>query len=260
MIEEILHISSLDLSYEGSSDKVLQNVNLSLNKGEVLLILGENGSGKSTLIRAISGLLPYQKGSLQFYNKEISTWSKQDLARRMALVLTEKNISGMLDVEEFVAFGRYPFTNWLGKLRQEDLQAVEKSIDSCGVQHLRHKKIDQLSDGEKQKVFLARALAQSCECLILDEPTTHLDVKNTVSQLKLIQSLSKEQGKSIIFSSHQFDLALQVADHLALVVDGKVHMIKPQDFYDDCKYQEMLLGEAYRFDVKTNRFSLKLFS
>jgi iron complex transport system ATP-binding protein len=173
-------------------------------------------------------------------------------------VLTEKNISGMLGVEEFVAFGRYPFTNWLGKLTERDQNAVEQSIERCGLQHLRKKRIDQLSDGEKQKVFLARALAQSCDCLILDEPTTHLDVKNTVTQLKLIQSLSKKEGKSIVFSSHQFDLALQVADKVCLIEGQQAHLIKPQDFYDDCRYQEMLLGEAYRFDVGSNRFNLKL--
>lgn len=258
MTEEIIHISSLDLSYEGSSDLVLSNVNFSLNQGEVLLILGENGSGKSTLIRAIAGLLPYHSGSVKVFGNEVSRWSKQELARKMALVLTEKNISGMLGVEEFVAFGRYPFTNWLGKLTEHDQKAVEQSIGRCGLQHLRNKRIDQLSDGEKQKVFLARALAQSCDCLILDEPTTHLDVKNTVTQLKLIQSLSKEEGKTIVFSSHQFDLALQVADKVCLVEGQQVHIIKPQDFYDDCRYQEILLGEAYRFDVNSNRFNLKL--
>jgi iron complex transport system ATP-binding protein len=258
LTEEIIHIRSLDLAYEGSSELVLSDVNLRLNRGEVLLILGENGSGKSTLIRAISGLLPYQSGSIEVFGKEVKQWSKQDLARKMALVLTEKNISGMLGVEEFVAFGRYPFTNWLGKLTERDQNAVEQSIERCGLQHLRKKRIDQLSDGEKQKVFLARALAQSCDCLILDEPTTHLDVKNTVTQLKLIQSLSKKEGKSIVFSSHQFDLALQVADKVCLIEGQQAHLIKPQDFYDDCRYQEMLLGEAYRFDVGSNRFNLKL--
>lgn len=258
MIEEIIHISSVDLAYEGSSELVLSDVNLRLNRGEVLLILGENGSGKSTLIRAISALLPYQSGSIQVFGKEVKHWSKQELAKKMALVLTEKNISGMLGVEEFVAFGRYPFTNWLGKLTENDQKAVEQSIFRCGLQHMRNKRIDQLSDGEKQKVFLARALAQSCDCLILDEPTTHLDVKNTVSQLKLIQSLSQEEGKSIVFSSHQFDLALQVADKVCLIEGQKAYLITPDDFYADCRYQEMLLGEAYRFDVGSNRFNIKL--
>ncbi|MEQ8909675.1 MAG: ABC transporter ATP-binding protein [Vicingaceae bacterium] len=258
MKKPTLHTKDLSLSYPSSTEKVIESANLEVNSGEIVLLLGENGSGKSTLLRGLSGLIEIDAGDVFLKEKTLSNWSKSELAREMALVLTNKQYQALLQVEEFVAFGRYPFTNWLGKLGKEDKEAVEESLVSCGLASLRHNALSDLSDGERQKVFLARALAQQAKLLILDEPTTHLDVKNTTAQLRLIKRLVEEESKTVVFSSHQFDLALQIADKVWLIEGNKVHQIKTERFYEDCIYQEILLGDSYRYDKQSKRFRITL--
>src|SRR5690554_2890427 len=258
MKDSLLQIDELKLGYKGVPSSYFNANGLSIESGEIVVVLGANGAGKSTLIKSIANLLSPLSGEIRFEGKAIGSWEAKELSQKMALVLTDKTFSGMLSVEAFVAFGRYPFTNWLGVLKSEDRRAIEESIDRCGIGHLRGKNIDALSDGERQKVFLARALAQQSSFLILDEPTTHLDAKNTINQLRLLKMLSSVEGKTILFSSHQFDLALQIADKVWLIDSEKVHQIKPKDFYEDCVYQEMLLGKDYRYNAEQKRFSLNI--
>jgi len=236
---------------------VVENASMHVEAGEIVLLLGENGSGKSTLIKTIAGLIEPLSGELMFQQRDLKQWNRKQLAKEMALVLTDQSYQALLSVEEFVAFGRYPFTNWLGQLKKEDIKQIQDSLTACELQTLRHKKMDALSDGERQRVFLARAIAQQAQLLILDEPTTHLDVKNITAQLRLIKKLA-EGERTVIFSSHQFDLALQIADKVWLIEDKKVHQITPDDFYNDCIYQEILLGDAYRYDQADKRFRIKL--
>lgn len=254
----MLKTKELSIRYSQHQACIIKQANLSINEGEIVLLLGENGSGKSSLIRTLAALQKPHSGSITLNKKDLYQWPKNDLAKQMALVLTTKQFQGLLKVDEFIAFGRYPFTNWLGKLTEKDKHAVQESIKHCGLEQLQHKALSDLSDGERQKVFLARALAQQAKLLILDEPTTHLDVKNISTQLKLIQHLSKNEGKTILFSSHQFDLALQVADKLWLIEGQRVHQLSPHQFYEDCHYQEILLGDSYRYDKESNRFRVTL--
>lgn len=258
MKNTVLHINQLQLAYNTQQAPILIADKLEVMEGELVVILGGNGTGKSTLIKSIANLIKPQAGELKYWGKSAKEWNSASLAKKMGVVLTNHEFSGLLGVEEFIAFGRYPFTNWLGKLKQKDIAIIEKSIQTCDIDHIRHKTIEALSDGERQKVFIARTVAQQSELMVLDEPTTHLDVKNTINQLRLLRSLSREEGKTILFSSHQFDLALQIADKVWLIDNQKVHQILPQDFYDDCVYQEMLLGDNYRYNDKQKRFSLEI--
>jgi len=255
--KELLNIEKLSVGYGKEQRKVVENASMHVEAGEIVLLLGENGSGKSTLIKTIAGLIEPLSGELMFQQRDLKQWNRKQLAKEMALVLTDQSYQALLSVEEFVAFGRYPFTNWLGQLKKEDIKQIQDSLTACELQTLRHKKMDALSDGERQRVFLARAIAQQAQLLILDEPTTHLDVKNITAQLRLIKKLA-EGERTVIFSSHQFDLALQIADKVWLIEDKKVHQITPDDFYNDCIYQEILLGDAYRYDQADKRFRIKL--
>ncbi len=257
MKKELLNIEKLSVGYGKEQRKVVENASMHVEAGEIVLLLGENGSGKSTLIKTIAGLIEPLSGELMFQQRDLKQWNRKQLAKEMALVLTDQSYQALLSVEEFVAFGRYPFTNWLGQLKKEDIKQIQDSLTACELQTLRHKKMDALSDGERQRVFLARAIAQQAQLLILDEPTTHLDVKNITAQLRLIKKLA-EGERTVIFSSHQFDLALQIADKVWLIEDKKVHQITPDDFYNDCIYQEILLGDAYRYDQADKRFRIKL--
>ena len=257
MKKQLLNIEKLSVGYGKEQRKVVENASMHVEAGEIVLLLGENGSGKSTLIKTIAGLIEPLSGELMFQQRDLKQWNRKQLAKEMALVLTDQSYQALLSVEEFVAFGRYPFTNWLGQLKKEDIKQIQDSLTACELQTLRHKKMDALSDGERQRVFLARAIAQQAQLLILDEPTTHLDVKNITAQLRLIKKLA-EGERTVIFSSHQFDLALQIADKVWLIEDKKVHQITPDDFYNDCIYQEILLGDAYRYDQADKRFRIKL--
>ena len=220
-------------------------------------MLGENGSGKSTLIKTLAALQKPLNGEVQFKGKRIVDWSKPDLAKEMALVLTHKVVNGLIQVDEFIAFGRYPFTNWLSKLSKEDIAIIENSKRICGVTDYGNKRISELSDGERQKVFLARAIAQQTNLLILDEPTTHLDIKNISTQLKLLKSLA-EEGKTIIFSSHQFELALQIATKVWLIANQHLYEFAVEEFYENCVYQQLLLGDTYRYDIDNKHFRIKI--
>jgi iron complex transport system ATP-binding protein len=248
----------LSFHYRKGSNAVFEHVNLEVKSGETIVLLGENGIGKTSLLKLLAGLVKPTSGLISLKNKSIADWNQQKLAVELALVLTHANLMGMLRVDEFIAFGRFPYTNWIGKLKDSDKSIIEQCIVDCELTHLRNKSIHELSDGELQKVFMARALAQQTNILILDEPTTHLDVKNTTTQLKLLKQLSEKEGKTILFSSHQFDLALQIATKVWLFDGNTVHQITPAEFYDDCKYQEILLGKDYLFDKSSNRFSIKL--
>lgn len=254
----VLHIEKIKLGYANASVTHFFAQNLSVKLGEIVALLGPNGSGKSTLIKTIAHIIPPLSGEIFIENKSISKWDIKDLSRKIALVLTDRNFSGLMTVESFVAFGRYPFTNWLGKLKAEDVNAIEESILQCEIEDIRLKDMDSLSDGERQKVLLARAIAQQADFLVLDEPTTHLDAKNTVIQLRLIRNLSRNKGKTILFSSHQFELALQIADKLWLIDGENVHQITPQEFYENERYQKVLLGEDYTYNKNQQRFILNL--
>jgi iron complex transport system ATP-binding protein len=255
--KQLLKLEKLSIGYGRKQKPVVEDANLEVNVGEIVLLLGENGSGKSTLIKTLAGLDEPLKGEVAFQQKNLKDWDKKALAKEMALVLTDQSYQALLSVEEFVAFGRYPFTNWLGKLKEEDLKQIQNSLEACDLEGLKQKRMDALSDGERQRVFLARAIAQQAQLLILDEPTTHLDVKNITAQLRLIKKLA-EGDRTVIFSSHQFDLALQIAEKVWLIEDSKVHQITPDDFYNDCVYQEILLGDAYRYDQADKRFRIRL--
>ncbi len=254
----LLHIKNLELAYPGQKTTVLSGLNLEVKKGEIIVLLGENGIGKSTLLKSIAGQLKPLLGTINLEDKPIESWSKKALAEKMGWVSTQLSFSEYISVEEFIAFGRYPFINWLGKLKEADLIIISKAIESCKLKHLSLKSMAHLSDGEKQKVFIARALAQETELLILDEPTTHLDVKNTVSIFALLKKQRDEFQKTIIFSSHKFENALQVANKIWLFDNKGIISCTPKEFKEDKSLQKKLIGDSAVYNKESDSFTFKL--
>lgn len=249
-----LHIENLSVTYPKQQHVVLDSINLKVYQGELVVLLGENGVGKSTLLKSIAGLLTASLGTIQLYDKPIERWNKRELAKQMSWVDTQLSFSDYISVEEFIAYGRYPFTNWLGKLQNKDVECISEAIADCGLTELKGKSMARLSDGEKQKVFIARALAQKTSILLLDEPTTHLDVKNTAGIFSLLKKQSKREGKTIIFSSHKFENALHIADKIWLFNGNGIISTTPDEFRKSQKLQQLLLDNYVVFDEEKEVF------
>lgn len=250
----VLKISNLSVGYQSP---ILSDINLSVNGGELISIIGRNGEGKSTLIKSICSFLPIIKGNIELDGKNLDEINQKELSKLISIVLTDKVQIPNTSVYDYVAFGRYPYTNWLGIEQNEDQESIQKAIDLCKIQHLSHKYYSELSDGEKQKVNIARAIAQDTPIIILDEPTAHLDVVNKVEVFKLLKQLTHQTNKTIILSSHQIDIAFQLSDVIWLVHEGKLTSGTPQQIKETKLIEKLFENTGITFDLKTNSFSIK---
>lgn len=242
-MSKAIEIEKLSMAYSKKSEAVLSDVNLSFDAGKTYAFLGENGIGKSTLLKAIAGLLPIRTGAIKVDGKSIEDWTRTELSKQVAIVLTESINHNLLSVFDFVAYGRYPFTNWLGKLKVEDIQVIEESIALCNATELKQKSLANLSDGERQKVMIARAIAQQTSIIILDEPTTHLDIRNSKAIFKLLRKLSTEMNKTVLFSTHQLEPALKIADGLIIHSKSAVQLCSVDNYLQNKELQFILTGE-----------------
>ena len=197
----ILQTQSINIGYHNKkvSSLVAKAVSIALKKGKLTALIGANGIGKSTLLKTITGIQTPIMGDVLLHGKNIATYNVSDLSQEMSLVLTEKLPPSNLTVYELVALGRQPYTNWIGTLTEEDKIQVERALSLTQISHLADKKHYQISDGQLQKVLIARALAQDTPLIILDEPTTHLDLLHKVSLLKLLKKLTHET-ENVYFS------------------------------------------------------------
>ena len=224
---KLMHTQSLTIGYtEGRTNKVLQeNINLSLASGEIISLMGQNGVGKTTFIKTLSGLHKGISGSVYHQDRLIDEISKSSLARQISVVLTEKPFAAHLSVIELIALGRHPYSNWLGRLSTSDKQAIDLAMSQTNIDYLARKKLYQLSDGQFQKVMIARALAQETDLIILDEPTAHLDLSNKIEIMLLLKSIAGS-GKGVLIATHDLQVSLQLSDRLWLfnfnrpVLDG----------------------------------------
>lgn len=192
--------------------RVLEDQNLTLESGEMVCLLGLNGSGKSTLLRTLAQLQPALDGRITVDGTVPEDWS-----RVMALVLTERPEMEHTTVRDMVAMGRYPYTGFLGRLREEDEAVVSQSLDLVGARHMEQRQFMELSDGEKQRVMLAKALAQDTPIIILDEPTSFLDYVARRQVMELLRQLAHEQNKAILLSTHEVELAQELADRIVSI-------------------------------------------
>jgi iron complex transport system ATP-binding protein len=225
----ILQTKNLTIGYttKATSKIIASEVTINLEQGKLIGLVGANGIGKSTLLRTITGIQKPLSGTVLLNNQPIESFEPLSLAQQISVVLTEKLPPSNLSVYELIALGRQPYTNWLGKLTEEDKIQIENAISLTEIGHLIHQKYYEISDGQLQKVLIARALAQDTPLIVLDEPATHLDLLHKVSLFKLLKKLTVETQKCILFSTHDIDLAIQLSDEMIVMTKEKVLQNQP---------------------------------
>ena len=211
-----------DLSFAYDKRPVLKGVNLRLKSGEVVGLIGPNGMGKSTLVKLAAGLLRPDSGAVKLFGRPPGDWRRRDLARVLALVPQGAYLPPTFTVWESALLGRTPYFGFLGMARERDRGVTRRALEWVGIAHLADRLVGELSGGERQRVVLARALAQEPHCLLLDEPTTHLDIHHQVAILSLVRQLAAQEGLAVLTVLHDLNLAATFADRLVLLVDGQV--------------------------------------
>ncbi|MEM8999294.1 MAG: ABC transporter ATP-binding protein [Bacteroidota bacterium] len=250
----IVSVADLAIGYKALN--IGQNINFSLGKGTLCAIVGINGIGKSTLLRTVGKLQPLQAGSVSLNGKALYDYTNQELSTVLSVVLTEHLPTKNLTVLELISLGRQPHTNWMGTLTKNDQKKIDESIQRMGIQNFTSKKCYQLSDGQLQKVMVARAVAQDTPIILLDEPTTHLDLYHKISIIKLLRQLAHQNQKTIIFTTHEIELALQLCDNI-LILDGKSNPFGTSKSLIEAKhFEELFPKEMVQFDQKTSTFKV----
>ena len=254
----ILKTNNLSIGYQTKKDKtvVASNINIELNSGELVGLVGANGIGKSTLLRTLTNVQPSLGGTIEINNESLETYSNIELAKVLSLVLTESVVSKNLSVFELVALGRQPYTNWVGNLTEADINIINKALTETNLHEIKHKKCYELSDGQLQKVMIARALTQDTNLIILDEPTTHLDMYHKAYILRLLQKLAKDTNKTILFSSHEIDLAIQLCDKLIVMTEISVVSNTPNKLIERDTFETLFPKDFITFDKTTNSFKI----
>lgn len=255
----ILKTENLSIGYKSKKDTsvIANNINIELNQGELIGLVGANGIGKSTLLRTLTSIQQPLEGNIHLNEKALENYSAIELAKTMSLVLTEQLMSKNLSVFELIALGRQPYTNWVGNLSENDFSIINKAIEQTNLSNLKHRKCFELSDGQFQKVMIARALAQDTNLIILDEPTTHLDMYHKAYILKLLQKLAKDTNKTILFSSHEIDLAIQLCNTMVVMTNSQVISDSPYNLIEKSVFESLFPKDLINFDKKTRSFKVK---
>lgn len=231
-MKNTLETSKLQVGY--SKRIIVEDVNFSLKAGEILCLLGPNGCGKSTIIKSIIDQIKTLDGSIFILGEELEKLSDKKKAKNLSVVLTERPSPDLMTAYDLVATGRYPHTNYFGKLTKKDEKIIEESISMVHGENLANKEISQLSDGERQRIMIARAICQESEIMVLDEPTSYLDIRYKIELLDILRKLAVEKKKTIILSLHEIELVSKIADYVMLIDSGKVFGFgRPEDIIND---------------------------
>jgi iron complex transport system ATP-binding protein len=252
----LLSTSNLSIGYTTKKDQtvIAQQLNLNLQSGKLITLIGGNGIGKSTLLRTLCGIQPPLSGNVLLHDKDLHLYKPLEIAQNLSLVLTDTLPPSNLTVYELVALGRQPYTNWLGKLSPEDIAKVNEAIELTQIGFLSDKKHFEISDGQLQKVLIARALAQDTSLIILDEPTTHLDLLHKVSIFKLLKKLTSTANKCILFSTHDIDLAIQLSDEMIVMTENEVIQDEPCNLITKGIFSTLFKDEHIKFDGDKGKF------
>lgn len=255
----ILNASDISIGYSQKKEKIViaSHLNLSLEKGKLIALIGANGIGKSTLLRTITGLQKPLSGTVFLDKKDIHSLDNLLLAQNLSVVLTDKLPPSNLTVFELIALGRQPYTNWIGKLSAADITKVNQALELTQISHLASKKHYEISDGQLQIVLIARALAQDTPLIILDEPTTHLDLLHKVTLFKLLKKLTQETGKCILFSTHDIDMAIQLSDEMIIMTPQKVVQDQPCNLIMKGSFDTLFQDDHILFDAEKGKFVIK---
>ena len=220
MKEANIDIQNLSIGYflkHGKQKLIKSNINQKLYKGEVTCLLGANGSGKSTLLRTLAGFQPSLGGEILYNNKPIDSYSDSERSLLIGLVLTDKIFAGGISVFDLVSLGRHPHTDFFGSLKNHDKEIIFDSMEKVGISHKSDAYVSELSDGERQKAMIAKALAQECPIILLDEPTAFLDINSRIEMMYLLKELASKEQKSILLSTHDIETAIRLGDRFWLM-------------------------------------------
>ncbi len=255
----ILTTKNLSIGYKSKKDTTIisSNLDLELHRGELVCLLGKNGIGKSTLLRTLTKVQPKLSGEIHLQGHVLESYTSNDLAKQMSIVLTERIPPSNLTVYELIALGRQPYTNWLGTLTEEDIEQIELAMQHTDLHDLMHKRSDELSDGQLQRVMICRALAQNTDLILLDEPTAHLDIQHKIETFQLLKNLAHKLQKSILISSHEIQLALQMGDILWLMTGKEVISGKPKELIDNNNINQLFDSNTIYFDKEKSQFLVK---
>lgn len=256
MKNRILHTANLSVGYQ--SRTVLNSLNLNLEKGQLTCLLGPNGSGKSTLIRTLAGIQKPLLGMVSLLGTNLREVNPKNLAKQLSLVLTDRIAPGNLTVYGLVSLGRFPYTTWMGNLSIEDKNVIRWALDITGTMQFANRHIGELSDGERQKVMIARALAQQTDLIILDEPTAHLDSPNRIEIFHLLRELVSSGEKAILISTHDIDTAIANADKLWLVANESIKQGAPEDMILNGELEKAFAKKGLSFNYSLGRFEKAL--
>ncbi|QVQ50145.1 ABC transporter ATP-binding protein [Spiractinospora alimapuensis] len=247
-----LAVDQLSVGYGSGRRRrtVLSDVNALARPGDLTVLLGPNGTGKSTLLRALAGLAAPFAGRCLVNGTDVTRLRGADRARLLATVLTQRDIPGLLRAREVVALGRHPYTSVTGRLSPEDQRAVDWALDAVGAEPLAGRRVGELSDGERQRVLTARALAQAPDVLLLDEPTAFLDVAGKVALHGLLLRLARDNGLVVVMCTHDLELALRVADHVWLLAAGGLRGGSPEELARRGDLSEVFDGADLTFDTE----------
>lgn len=257
--EEILSVSSLLIGYRSGSHvrELLPPINVSSGKGELVALIGENGIGKSTLLRTICGVQSPLGGSVFLKGAVLDQFSRNMLARNIGYISTEPVKVSNMKVSDLVSLGRYPHTDWTGRLGITDHEIIEEAIDKVGLKQLASRYINELSDGERQRSMIARVLAQDTDILVLDEPTAFLDIKSKYEIIHLLHELTRVKGKTIIFSTHDLIIAINEADKIWLALRDSFAEGAPEDLILSGAFSNLFDSALIRFSNKDASFNFK---
>lgn len=248
---------TIGFSSKNKTTTVAEKINFSIAEGELVGLVGANGIGKSTLLRTLTGMQSPLHGKIFINGKNVNEYSSFQLATHLSIVLTEPPASKNLLVQEMISLGRQPYTNWIGSISEADKKAVEIAMEVTETKSLAHRKCFEISDGQMQRVAIARALAQDTPLIILDEPTTHLDIYHRAYVLKLLKNLAKESKKTIFFSTHEIDLAIQLTDKMLVMAVGNTYFDTPCKLIESGHFDSLFPKNIISFDGNTGRFIVK---
>lgn len=255
----MLNLRDLYIGYSEDDKRhiVAETLNATLPRGVLTCLIGANGVGKSTLMRTMAAFQPPLRGEVCIEGKPIGEYSAKELSERIGVVLTEKNMPADLTIEEVVGLGRSPYTNFWGSLSKEDCRIVDEAISLVGVESLRHRKIYQVSDGERQKTMIAKALAQQTPIIFLDEPTAFLDYPSKIAMMQLLRRLAHEQQKLVVLSTHDLEIAFQTADVIWLLQQTGLHTGTLDELSRSGVISSFLDSDDLRYDPHTHRIVLR---
>lgn len=219
--------AGLDVGYDG--EVLIHDIAVEIEKGKILTLIGPNGAGKSTILKTITRHLSKIRGTVCIDGQEVYALKPRDMARRVAVMLTERVNPELMTCEELVAMGRYPYTDALGRLTAEDKRIVAESLQRVHAAELAARDITTLSDGQRQRVMLARALCQEPEVIVLDEPTAYLDIRHKIELLDILREMAHERGITVIMSLHEIDLATKISDYLLCVKGDSIAAFGPPE-------------------------------